>query len=261
MTLPEQEFTPATLSEMDGLRFLHIGSDWIHGAMCIDDPLKIECEYAERMCGWMLWREPGQLDRGHAIQFGLGVGTLTRYTHGVLRMKTTAIEINPHVIQACRDSFDLPDDDELLSVVCADAQDWARHAQPGQAQVLNVDVYGEDTSGPALDDEAFYATCRALLADGGLMTVNLIYAHAGYERSVERIARVFGAAQVWRLNAPKDSNSAGNAILVAGRQVRFPDRDTLEQRARAIEDRHGLPAIEWLGLIQPAYLDAVDLAG
>lgn len=259
MTLPEQEFTPATLSEMDGLRFLHIGSDWIHGAMCIDDPLKIECEYAERMCGWMLWREPEQVERGHVIQFGLGVGTLTRYTHGVLKMKTTAIEINPHVIKACRDSFDLPDNDQLLSVICADAQDWARHAQPGQAQILNVDVYGEDTSGPALDDEAFYATCRALLADGGLMTVNLIYAHAGYEQGVQRIARVFGADQVWRLNAPKDSNSEGNAIIVAGRDARLPERSVLEQRARTIEDRHGLPANEWLALIQPVSSEAITL--
>lgn len=260
MALPEQEFTPATLSELDGLRLLHIGSDWIHGAMCIADPLKIECEYAERMCGWLLWRDAGAADRGHAIQFGLGVGTLTRYTHGVLRMKTTAVEINPHVIAACRESFDLPADDDLLSVILADAGDWARHAAPGQAQALNVDVYGEDTSAPALDDDAFYADCRALLADGGLMTVNLIYAHPGHARSVERIARVFGADQVWMLDAPEDSNCAGNAVVVAGRGVVLPGRDVLEQRAREIEDRHGLPACDWLGLIRPVLPEAAALA-
>jgi spermidine synthase len=113
-----------------------------------------------------------------------------------------------------------------------------------------VDLYDHEAAAPVLDDVAFYAACRALLAPGGVMAVNLFGRDASYERSLAHIVEAFGADQVWSLRPTRE----GNTVVVAGRGVIVPDRDELTQRAANIEDRfrrHGLPARKWLRMVRP----------
>lgn len=248
MTSKKQSWGPATLSEFDGVRFLHLDSIWVQGAMRIRKPDQLELEYIQRMCAWMLWRDSERLADGHAVQLGLGAAALTRFCHGQLKMRTTAVEINPEVIAACRQWFRLPGNDARLTVVNADAGAWVlddAHLQT--VDVLNVDLYDHDAAAPVLDDEAFYLACRSVLADGGLMTVNLFGRSASFARSALRIARAFGSDQVWSLAPTKE----GNTVVVAGRGVQVPHRDVLEQRAALIESRYKLPARKWLRLVRP----------
>jgi spermidine synthase len=236
----------ATLSEFDGVRFLHLDSIWVQGAMRIRKPDKLELEYIQRMCAWMLWR--ADLTEGHAVQLGLGAAALTRFSRGALGWRSTAVEVNPSVIAACRQWFRLPGNDARLTVLQEDAARWvAAPANLQTADVLNVDLYDHEAAGPVLDDEAFYAGCRAVLAPGGLMTVNLFGRHASFARSALRIARVFGSDQVWSLAPTKE----GNTVLVAARGVQVPHREVLEQRAASIEARFKLPASQWLRLVRP----------
>ncbi|MDR7272818.1 spermidine synthase [Pelomonas saccharophila] len=243
-----QTWGPATLSEFDGVRFLHLDSIWVQGAMRIRKPDQLELEYIQRMCAWMLWRDPAALGEGHAVQLGLGAAALTRFCHGQLKMKTTAVEINPEVIAACRQWFRLPANDARLNVVNEDAARWVMDdAHLQTVDVLNVDLYDHDAAAPVLDDDAFYAACRGVLADGGLMTVNLFGRSASFARSALRIARAFGSDQVWSLAPTKE----GNTIMVAARGVPVPHREVLEQRAANIESRFKLPARKWLRLVRP----------
>lgn len=243
-----QTWGPATLSEFDGVRFLHLDSIWVQGAMRIRKPDQIELEYVQRMCAWMLWRDPAALGEGHAVQLGLGAAALTRFCHGQLKMKTTAVEINPEVIAACRQWFRLPGNDARLNVFNADAAAWVNDdAHLQTVDVLNVDLYDHAAAAPVLDAEAFYAACRGVLADGGLMTVNLFGRNASFARSALRIARAFGSDQVWTLAPTKE----GNTVVVAARGVQVPHRDVLEQRAANIELRFKLPARKWLRLVRP----------
>ena len=236
------------MSEFDGVRFLHLDSIWVQGAMRIRKPDQLELEYVQRMCAWMLWRDPALLGTGHAVQLGLGAAALTRFCHGVVKMRTTAVEINPEVIAACRQWFRLPGNDARLQVVNEDAARWVNDdANLQSADVLNVDLYDHDAASPVLDDEAFYAACRAALADGGLMTVNLFGRSASFARSALRIAKAFGSDQVWSLAPTKE----GNTIVVAARGVQVPHREVLEQRAANIEARFKLPARKWLRLVRP----------
>lgn len=242
------ELVPATLSEYDGVRFLHLDSIWVQGAMRIRKPQQLELEYAQRMMAWMLWRPESELTEGHSVQLGLGAAALTRFAHKVLRMRTTAVEINPSVIDACRIWFHLPDDDKLLTVLNADAADWvADDANVQSVQVLNIDLYDHDAASPVLDDEAFYAGCHRVLADGGVMTMNLFGRNASFARSARRVAQVFGSNQVWSLTPTKE----GNTILVAARNVAVPERAELERRAANIESRFELPARKWLRMVRP----------
>jgi spermidine synthase len=250
-SLPE-----ATISEQDGVRYLHLDTPWVQGAMLLKQPRTLVLEYVQRMMVWMLWRAPEHLVQGHAVQLGLGAAAITRYTHQVLRMPTIAVELNPAVIAACRRWFRLPDDnahvragDVPLTVRQADAAAWLRSddAPRGQVSVLCVDLYDHDAAAPVLDDEAFYADCRALLMAGGLMTVNLFGRRASFARSMAGIAAAFGAHQLWHLKPTRE----GNTIAVATHAVAVPDRHTLLARADNIEARYGLPARKWLRLVQP----------
>ncbi|OYT87971.1 MAG: spermidine synthase [Burkholderiales bacterium PBB3] len=240
----------ATISEFDGVRYLHLGTEWVQGAMRIRKPRQLELAYIQRMMAWLLWRPTEALepDAGRAVQLGLGAGAITRFTHQVMRWPTTVVEINDSVIMANRLWFQLPADDARLSVVQADAGHWVQQAEQLQTvDALCVDLYDHDAAAPVLDDEAFYAACRGLLADGGLMTVNLFGRDASFAVSSARIAAAFGADQVWQLAPTKE----GNTVVVAGRGVQVPDRDTLTARAAAIEARFGLPARKWLRLVRP----------
>ncbi|HUG24085.1 spermidine synthase [Piscinibacter sp.] len=241
------ELAPATMSEADGVRYLHLGTPWVQGAMRIRSPQSLELEYIQRMMAWMLFRPEGDVAKGHAVQLGLGAAAITRFCHGVLRMRTTAVELNPTVISACRLWFRLPDDGPKLQVLQQDAATFAADTdRAGSADVLCVDLYDQDAASPVLDSEAFYRDCRRLLADGGVMAVNLFGRDASFERSAQRIAAVFGEAQVRSLRPTKE----GNTIVIACRAGALPERAVLAARAENIETRFKLPARKWLRMIR-----------
>ena len=48
-------YAPITLSEHNGVRYLHFGTEWIQGAMRLRKPDSLELEYAQQMMAWMLF--------------------------------------------------------------------------------------------------------------------------------------------------------------------------------------------------------------
>ncbi|MEP7300300.1 MAG: spermidine synthase [Caldimonas sp.] len=245
---PSGELPEVTISESRGIRYLHLGTPWIQGAMRIDEPFAIELDYVRRMMVWMLFRAEAEVTRGHAVQLGLGAAAITRFCAGRLKMRTTAVELNGRVIDACRIWFRLPADSDRLNVLHMDAAVYlADGARRDSIDVLSVDLYDHEAASPVLDSAAFYADCRAALADGGLMTVNLFGRDASFERSFERIAAVFGADQVRSLKPTPE----GNTIALAMKHVTVPDRATLARRAENIETRWKLPARKWLRMLRP----------
>jgi spermidine synthase len=242
----------ATITDHEGVRYLHLDSRYIQGAMRLDDPQALEMEYIQRMMAWLLWRPVERMPDGHAVQLGLGAGALTRFCHTVLGLRTTVVEINPGVIAANRRWFHLPHDGRLR-VVEDDAARWvADPANAGTAQVLNVDLYDQEAAAPVLDSEAFYADCRGVLDDEGVMTVNLFGRDADVVGSSARIAAAFGERHVWILPPPIE----GNVVVVAARGVRPVEAEELDRRIADIEQRLDLPAGAWLRRLQPlsAYL-------
>jgi spermidine synthase len=246
-SLPADEFPPATLSEFDGVRYLHLGSIWVQGAMRIKKPQRVELDYVQRMLASLLWVPSDQLGQGHAAQLGLGAGAITRFMCQQLGMANTVVEINPQVIAANMGWFHLPAQTE---VVRGDAADWLAHAEPASVRLMHVDLYDHEAAAPVLDSQHFYEACRSILQPGGVMSVNLFGRNASFQASIARIAAAFGADQVWSLQPTRE----GNTVVVAGRGVVVPARDELSQRAAVIESRFsalGLPARKWLRMVRP----------
>lgn len=244
----EPELAPATISEHDGVRYLHLGTPWVQGAMRLKTPAKIELEYVQRMMAWMLLRPSAELARGHAVQLGLGAGAITRFTHGTMRMKTTVVELNPTVIGVNRAYFRLPAEGLRFAVLEMDAQRWVDEvAEPGSVDVLCVDLYDHEAAGPVLDSEDFYRGCARALAEGGVLSVNLFGRHASFARSARRIAAAFAGGTVVSMQPTRE----GNTIVLALKNASLPDRDELAARAQQIDTRYGLPARKWLRMIRP----------
>jgi spermidine synthase len=236
--LPEVNF-----SDHGDIRYLHLGTEWVQGSMRMDDPFAIHLDYVQRMMAWLLFVEPATVRRRHAMQLGLGAAALTKFCHRRLRMKATAVELNPQVIAACRLWFKLPRDDGRLSVVLGDAAEVAAHEHwRGQVDALQVDLYDQEAAAPVLDSQAFYADCRRLLTEDGCMTVNLFGRSSSFDRSLARIAAAFGRDAVWAFRPTRE----GNTIVLAQRTPQRPDRETLLARAEDIRARWGLPAPKWL---------------
>ncbi len=244
------ELPPVTVSEEDGVRYLHLGSIWIQGGMRIKKPQVVEIDYVQRMLASLLWLPTETLGEGLAVQLGLGAGAITRFTARQLRMQTVAVEINPEVVSVNNLVFHLPGS---VEVVLGDAADWLDHrvqATPASVRLLHVDLYDHEAAAPVLDGVEFYRQCRAVLETGGVMSVNLFGRHASFHDSIDRIAQAFGADQVWSLRPTRE----GNTVVVAGRGVVVPGRDALTARAAVIEQRFGhlgLPARKWLRMVRP----------
>ena len=239
----QDNLPPVSVSEHGDQRYLHLGTEWIQGGMCIDAPFDIELEYVQRMMAWLLFVEPDTVAQRHAMQLGLGAAALTKFHFKKLKMDTTAIEINPQVVLACRQWFKLPPDSAKLRVLLGDAAEVVRHAPfYGTIDALQVDLYDHEAAAPVLDSPDFYADCRHLLTDEGALTVNLFGRDASYERSLESICAAFGADAVWTFKPTRE----GNAIVLALRTPQHPERMELLARAERIQERWGLPAVKWL---------------
>ena len=242
--LPEVNF-----SDLGDVRYLHLGTEWVQGSMLLDHPFDIELEYVQRMMAWLLFADPDSVAQRHAMQLGLGAAALTKFCYRKLKMRTTAVELNPQVIAACRLWFKLPRDDARLTVILGDAaQVAADEARHGTVDALQVDLYDEDAAAPVLDSADFYADCRRLLTEDGCMTVNLFGRSSSFERSLDTITSVFGRAATWSFRPTRE----GNTIVLALRTPVQPGRGLLPQRAEAIHSRWGLPARKWLKVFKPA---------
>ena len=241
--LPEVNF-----SDFGDVRYIHLGTDWVQGSMLIDEPYKIELEYVQRMMAGLLFVDDRALPKLHAMQLGLGSGALTKFCYKKLRMRATAIEINPQVITACRVWFKLPKDDLRLRVIESDAAlEIKKPAHQSSVDLLHVDLYDHEAAAPVLDSAEFYQDCYELLAENGVMTVNLFGRNSSYAQSLAKIAQVFGPQGVWAFTPTRE----GNTVVLAQREPSRPGRAELLQRADHIASKWGLPAKKWLRLFKP----------
>ena len=246
LALPEVNFC-----DYGDIRTLHLGTEWVQGSMLIDAPFDIDLEYVQRMMAWLLFVDAASVSKRHAMQLGLGAASCTKFCFKKLRMATTAIEINPQVVSACRLWFKLPPDDARLQVVLADAAAEIKKPKwQGQIDALQVDLYDDEAAAPVLDSAEFYADCHGLLTDDGMMTVNLFGRSSSFQSSVDKITAVFGEAAVWAFKPTRE----GNTIVLAQRTPLRPKREELQQRAQEIETRFGLPASKWLRVFKPIYV-------
>jgi spermidine synthase len=227
-----------TLSESDGVRYLHFGSVWVQGAMRLRRPFALELDYQQQMMAPLLFLPSPE----HVLQLGLGAAALTKFCWRHLpHTRLTVVEISPHVVAAARRWFRLPPDDERLQVVLDDAR--AVVGDPRRRRRhdwLQVDLYDAAARGPVLDDPAFYTACRRVLTNPGVAAFNL------FGRSFETSFAAISSAFEDRVMVLPEAEGGNRVVLgFAGAPLRF-DVQSLDAKASEIQRRLHLPARGWI---------------
>lgn len=240
-----------TLSESDGIRYLHFGTEWIQGAMRIKAPAELVLEYTGQMMAWLLFLEPPK--DGAIGTLGLGAGSLTRFCLKHTRSQVHVVEWNPQVTAVCQMFFRLPASSRL-TVDHADAAAWVADAQhAGQCPVLMVDLYDASARGPVRDSVEFYRDCRRVLGEVGVLSVNLFGRHESFDHNIENLRVAFDDRIVLLPEI-----DAGNQIVLAfsGPPLSITPSQLLA-RAEVVESAYGLPARRWARALTRHAVDGV----
>lgn len=237
---------PIVLSEEDGVRYLHFGSEWVQGAMRLRAPDRLPLEYLQRMMAWLLFLEPPR----RMLQIGVGAGSLIRFCRRRLpATHLTGVESSPRVLAVAHEHFRVPRADPRVRLIIDDgARHVARPANRGRYGVIAVDAFDAAARGPVLDSRAFYASCRGALGDAGILVVNLFGEHPSLARNRARLRQVFDG-RVLELTVDGEANAI--ALAFSGPPLRV-DWRALRARAARVSRDYGLPARDWVATLAAA---------
>ncbi len=237
--LPHYTNDEPTLSEFDGIRYLHFGTEWVQGAMRIAKPSELVLAYTQQMMAWLLFLQPGRSDTVGIL--GLGAGSLLRYTLKHTTASVETVEWNPQVTAICRAYFRLPTSKRSV-IIHDDAELWMQNPDSiDRYAVLMVDLYDADAQGPVRDSLEFYQDCYRALADVGVMVVNLFGNHDSFPHNLDNIRQAFFGRV---LELPEID--AGNRVVLAfkGPLLKVSTAQFLA-RAEEVETQFGLPGVRW----------------
>jgi spermidine synthase len=181
-------FAPVTLSEQDGVRYLHFGTEWVQGAMRIRKPDWPELEYAQQMMAWMLF-----IEQPRAIaQLGLGTATLTKFCYRQFPKPGHRGRAESVGDRDLRLDVQAAAERRAPAVLEMDALDFVNDPANHEAfDVLQCDLYDATARGPVLDTPEFYQACNACLAENGIMTVNLFGDHPSFAKNIKAMRFAF----------------------------------------------------------------------
>jgi spermidine synthase len=220
------------VSERDGVRYLHLGSDTVQSAMRVKAPNELELAYTRAMMGFLLFHpEPRNI-----LMVGLGGGSVAKFVyHKLPSVRTHVVEINPQVLAAARSHFFVPESDQRLQIEIADGEEYVRN-HLAVCDVLMVDGYDDRSLVEALASQRFYDDCAAALTPDGMLVVNLWGSDKLFDVYFKRIEASFNGL-VLAMPTGKMSN-----IIVFGfkRSPGNPPWQELRERAKSLEVEYGL---------------------
>jgi len=220
------------VTEERGMRVLHLGSRAIQSAMRVSRPWDLELAYTRAMMGFLMFNPMPQ----DVLMIGLGGGSLAKFIRKQRpQTRITAVEIDPQVIAAARTHFELPPDDDTLSVIEADGALYVRQ-HPASADVILLDGFDAGNQVAALATQTFYAACRRVLRPGGVLVVNLWGRDGDFAEYFARLTRAFDGEVGWISVQNKT-----NVIMFAFAEPGAPERlDAAGPQLADLSKRWGL---------------------
>jgi spermidine synthase len=225
------------VSERNGIRSLHLGSDTVQSSMKLADPAELVLSYTRAMMAFLLFEpEPRRI-----LMIGLGGGSLAKFVyHRMPSVEVVAVECEAAVLYAARKYFHVPENDERFRVELAEGSAWVAE-NPGSCDVMLVDGYDGNEQVPELTTEGFYADARRALTGRGVLVTNLWSSDESFDTYVQRMERVFGAV----VCVPAERR--GNVIVLAfAHSPGRPLWEDLRERARRLQGIYGLEFIQFV---------------
>jgi spermidine synthase len=223
------------VSEKNGVRYLHFGSELVQGAMRIARPWSLELEYTREMLLPLILPHPAGWPKA-VLQVGLGAASFTRFFHHHRPgTRVTVVEIDPAVVAAARQFFKLPELSPRLAIEIADAHEFLAGTRR-RFDLILLDGFDAEGRAGMMESLPFYLNCRSRLAAGGLLAANLLTRW----RSTEAVARRLSDAFEGRVRV-LPACGAGNtvALAAAGGEIHL-DPQALRAPAKRLARETGL---------------------
>lgn len=226
------------ISELDGVRAMHIDSATVQSAMRVNAPYDLELTYSRGIMTFLLFKQQVR----EVLMIGLGGGSIPKFIHHYLpEMRTRVVEINPEVIEIARSHFMLPPDDERLEVIVDDGARYLLN-RPASPELLILDVFDGQGVPPELYSQAFFDSCAAALKSDGLLAVNLWGSDKNFDIYLQRIEQSFGHRV---LVLP--TGRPGNIVVFAFRRAPADLRwTTLRENAKALAADYKIEFMEFV---------------
>lgn len=212
--------------EDDGNVSLYFGAGATQSKMKINDPYRLMLGYTRTMMGFLVFNPyPAQI-----TIIGLGGGSLPKYCYRHLpESQITVVEIRLEVI-ALRDRFQIPPNDERLTVLCEDGAEYMqRSLEP--IDILMVDGFDESSQDPELGSQSFYDACYEALDANGVMVVNFFGTDTNLNTYMSRIHQSFKGQLV-----VVEAEDSSNKIVFAGKGKAFRlSAKILKERVQQLE--------------------------
>lgn len=230
------------VTELDGIRSLHLGSDTIQSSMNVKDPYALVLAYSWGMMSYLLFAPHTKA----ITLIGLGGGSITKYLwKHCPEVTQTVIELNPHVIQIARSHFFTPENDERLNIIEGDGLAHIRQ-HPGACDVLMMDAFGSHGLPPDFCTQTFFDDCEQALMPDGLLAINLWGSDKHFDVYLQRMEQSF-EQRVLMMPTGKPGN-----IIVFGfkSELPIPDLKTLRGRAQVAMKHHAIPFLDLIDRLQ-----------
>lgn len=226
------------VSEINGVRALHLGSATVQSAMRIRDPFALELTYTRAIMSFLLFHTKVE----DMLTIGLGGGSVAKYVYAHCpEIVSKVIEINPSIIQIARNQFHLPDNDARLEVIEADGLIYlAEHTDA--TDVLLIDAFDRNGIPPDFCSQDFFDQCATTLKHDGIFVINLWGSDKKFDVYLTRIEQSFDN-RVLILPTGKPGN-----IAVFGFKRSFADLrlNSLRERAKTLEKTHKIEFLQFI---------------
>jgi spermidine synthase len=175
------------VTEMDGVRSMHLGSVTVQSSMRVKEPFALELPYSRGMMGFLLFKQNTQ----QVLTIGLGGGSVPKYIWQYCpTIAQTVVEINPQVIQIARSHFYVPEDDARFHVLQTDGIAYLQ-AHLNICDVLMIDAFDSVGIPPDFCTQAFFDDCAEVLRYDGIFVINLWGSDKNFDIYLQRIEQSF----------------------------------------------------------------------
>lgn len=225
------------VTEVDGVRQLHLGSKTVQSGMSVTHPYNLVFNYSRAIMYFLLFSDKIKT----VLTIGLGGGSVTKYMHvHCEEIKQTVVEINPEVIAVARSHFYLQENNEMLNVIEGDGIVYMQD-NPQSHDCLIIDGFDSHGIPDGFCTPDFFDMCYEVLKDDGIFLINLWGSDKNFDIYLMRIEQTFlGRVLVLPTGKP------GNIIVFAFKDpIKMTERK-LRGRAQALNETHKIDFTEFL---------------
>ena len=212
------------VTEMDGVRSMHLGSVTVQSSMRVKEPYALELAYSRGMMGFLLFKQNAQ----HILTIGLGGGSVPKYIWQYCpSIAQIVVELNPQVIQIARSHFYVPENDDRFTVLQEDGLAYLQN-HSNTCDVLMIDAFDSVGIPPDFCTQAFFDDCADALRYDGMLVINLWGSDKNFDIYLQRIEQSFNG---YVLMLP--TGKPGNIVVFGFKQAEAPSIKLAQLQARA----------------------------